>query len=180
MNIKVPNGKSSTVIIVGQNSPEHKPDMFMKRIDSLEKKVDRYYSRPLHIQERKDNNSQLIERLHKSFMKRLDRFFIVHKSLLDKTYDKRLSDLRNELNLRLRQTENSNKQYTILSALNKKLNSLENIAKTPPKPQIIQQKTVRIVQNQENNDALVRSFSALLKRIENRIVGVKQMIPSAS
>ena len=83
MNIKVPNSiKSPTVIIVGgRSSDEHekmKSDMHLKRMDNLEHKLDQQYKA---FTDKKDY-IRLIERLHKSFMDKYDKFISTHRDMM--------------------------------------------------------------------------------------------------
>ncbi len=175
MHIKIPNSmKSPTVVIVGQQSQESNDNVFLRRMDILERKIDQKNRAP----KTKDPNI-FIERLHKSFMGRLDKFFAMHKAILEKTNDRRLRSLRSELTTRVREVSKSNNSTQQVRRLTIQLNALELAIKKISSPRIIKQNTVRIVQAPRERDQSLDLLSlTILKSMERKMN--RQLIPSPS
>ena len=171
MNIAVPkNIKSPTVIIVGGSQPDEKMnEMHSKQMSMLERKLDDQYKAFM------DNKDyiKLIETLHKSFMSKLDKIISVNKSLMNDTQNKRIDDLKVEINNRIKGLSNNGTDKMIKS-FSTQLLSLENTIKSIPTNKPI----VKVVRN---NGGLDKSFLEAIGRLEKTIWASRpRVFPSPS
>jgi len=171
MNIKVPsNLKSPTVIIVGQQDTPEKNDKVSKQMDLLEKKLDQQYKTFL---DGKDY-IQLIENLHKSFMQRLDKIVSSNKNLISEINSKKVSDLRNELNVRIDDLKKESSNDNLLKSFAVKLSSLEKTIKAIPERTV----ETRVV---NRGISINTAMEKMLQRLEIAIKSARpKMIPYVS
>ena len=173
MNIKVPkNMKSPTVIIVGQGTAdETKNDKTQKQMDLLSKKLDQQYQAFLDG----TNYIKVIEKLHQSFMTRLDKLLSVNRNIVGQMNNARIKDLRSEFNSRIKDLTQSKQKDETLKSFALQLNSLENAIKNIP----ITKPTVRVIKSDNSN--LNTSFERLFSRMEDLVRSVRpRLIPSPS
>jgi len=153
MNIKVPNSmKSPTVIIVGgRSSDEHekmKSDMHLKRMDNLEHKLDQQYKA---FTDKKDY-IRLIERLHKSFMDKYDKFISTHRDMMTEKNENRFKNIHNDFTSQIKNLSKNNTNGEMLRVFSNRVGSLENTIKNMPTPE------VKVVRTFSGNSALQKSF----------------------
>jgi len=157
MDVKIPKGmKSPTVIIVGQETDDKKNDLTLKRMDNLERNLDRQYRAFT------DNKEyiKVIERLQKSFMDKLEKIILSTNSNKG-MYEKRIENLRKEFNSRVSSIKPSDNS-SILRTFSRKLSSLENAIKSQPVS-----KEVKVVRQNSNLD---KAFERMFSRLENAIL----------
>ena len=165
MNVKIPNNmKSPTVIIVGHGTPdEKKNDFHAKRMDNLERKLDQQYKAFMD----KSEYVKIIERIQNSFLSRLDKMIDANRD------DKKLTTLRQEFNLKIKELGN-NDNDVILKSFADKLGSLERSIRSIPVP------TTTVI-NRTSNMNLTKSFETVIQRLEKAISkSGPRMLPSPS
>lgn len=147
---------------------EKKNDFVAKRMDNLEKHLDKQYK---NFQDHKEY-IKIIERMQKSFMDKLESIILANNSNRD-VYEKRLDTLRREFGNRVKELKSSDNSDELLKTFTQKLSSLESSIKNIP----VQKMVVNRVVNQDVN--LEKSFESMFRRLEGAILKTKsRVIPS--
>ncbi len=148
---------------------EKKNDFSSKRLDNLEKHLDRQYKT---FQDHKDY-IKVIERIQKSFMDKLENIILANNSNRD-VYEKRIENLRKEFSNRIQEFKSSDNSDELLKTFSRKLTTLESSIKNIP----VQKMVVNRVVRQDVN--LEKSFESMFKRLEATIMKARpRMIPLA-
>ena len=174
MNVKIPkNITSPTVIIVGQGTMDaNKNDLYARRMDNLEKKLDRQYESFYKKQERKNNTDYSV--LLKSFSNKIGSLEKSIKKLAEDDDDNNNDELLSTFKKLVGKIEKNKKSVTNSSPNYRlfinRIGKLEEAIKDLPTQKV-----------SINTNSLTRSYNKLFERLERVIKESRpRMIPSPS
>ena len=175
MNIKVPNGKSSTVVIVGggtMSGDEKSNKMQEKRLDLLERKLDQQYKKTTNGYDPKDYVKSL-DQIQKSFVRKLDGFVSQSRQNLSSQNNKLLEALKRTVSQKVKTIKVEANNNGELKTFVKKIDSLEDAIRK------ISLKTKNVTINKKVN--LDSSFEKMFAKMEKAIRESKpRLSPSPS
>jgi tRNA U34 5-carboxymethylaminomethyl modifying GTPase MnmE/TrmE len=148
-----------------------KNDLAMRRMDSLEKKLDQQYKSFID----KTDNSQSIQKLQDSLMNSFNKMLKMNKAMMSQSHREKMDSMRDEFARKIKSIEERSDDNRDIGIFSRKLQSLERAIKSITlKPQIVR------VQG-GNDKILFKSFSGILQRLESSIRETRpRMYPSPS